>query len=191
LLRAAGLAISEARNQFIVPDGALAEARRFFSEHGLRAGERLLFLQPFTSSPQKNWPLAGYMALAQEWRKRGAQVLFGGGLADRAALQPARTAGFPVAAGAPLLVSAGLASLATAVVGSDTGLLHLAVATGKRVVMLMDRTGPGSCFPIGHPDWALAPTGGKPLVANISFEAVRGACEKALGSAECGVRSAE
>jgi ADP-heptose:LPS heptosyltransferase len=177
LLHQGGLSRTGLRNQFVVPARALAEARRFLSEHGLRAGEPLLFIQPFTSSPQKNWPLAGYLAVAQEWRRRGAQVLFGGGPADRAGLEPVWAAGFAVAAGAPLLLSAGLASLATVVVGGDTGLLHLSVAIGKRVVMLMASTGPGSCHPFQHPDWAVVPAAGQPL-ASIGVETVVQACEK-------------
>jgi ADP-heptose:LPS heptosyltransferase len=182
VLRQAGLAVGAVRNEFVVPGSALAEARAFFSGHGLRAGEPLLFIQPFTSSPQKNWPLASYLAIAQEWCQRSVQVLFGGGPADRQALEPARAAGFAVAAGAPLLVSAGLGSLATVVLGGDTGLLHLAVAMGKRVVMVMGSTSPGSCHPFGHPDWAVVPPAGAP-VASISVEEVRTACRRSLAEA--------
>ena len=45
--------------------------------------------------------------------------MFGGGPGDRPALEPVKTAGYAVAAGAPLLVSAGLATLSSLVLGGD------------------------------------------------------------------------
>ena len=115
------------------------------------------------------------------------QVLFGGGPADQAALEPARQAGFPASAGAPLLVTAGLMKLSTLILGGDTGLLHLAVAMDKRVVMIMDSTGPGSAYPFQHPDWAVTPANGQ-SVAAITTDAVNEACGRAF--AELGVRGA-
>ena len=55
------------------------EARQFFAAHKLNASQPMLFLQPFTSSPQKNWPLDRYLAVARHGRERGWQILFGGG----------------------------------------------------------------------------------------------------------------
>jgi ADP-heptose:LPS heptosyltransferase len=166
-------------NHYFLPETALAEAREFFAERGLDPARQTLFIQPFTSSPQKDWQLESYLGAARHWRGRGLQILFGGGPADRVALEPAREAGFPVAAGAPLLLSAGLVNLSTLVLGSDTGLLHLAVAMGKRVVMLLPSIAPGSCHPFQHRDWAVVPPDGK-TVAGISAEAVNQACERAL-----------
>jgi len=116
------------------------------------------------------------------------QVVFGGGPADRAALEPARAAGFVVASDNPLLVSGGLTKLSTLVVGADTGLLHLAVALGRRVVMLMRSNAPGTSHPFQHPDWALASPSGK-SAAEIPVDAVMAACERAFsepaGNASC------
>lgn len=183
LLRRCGLPSVPVRNQFVLPEDVLTEARRAFSEHGLRPDCPTLFIQPFTSSPHKNWPLEAWLVVARHWRSHGLQVLFGGGPAERTALEPARQAGYPVAAGAPLLVSAGLAGLCSLVAGGDTGLLHLAVAMGKRVVMLMPSLGPGSCHPYGHPDWVLTPPGGQPFAA-LAPEAVNQACGQAFAAAE-------
>jgi ADP-heptose:LPS heptosyltransferase len=85
------------------------------------------------------------------------QVIFVGGPADRAALAPADAEKFCVAAGIPLLVSAGLVQLATLLLGGDSGLGHLAVAQGKPVVMLMMHKNPGACVPFQHPAWAITP----------------------------------
>ena len=152
--------------------------KNFSLENDLNPSKPTLFLQPFTSSPHKNWPLENYLALARHFQSRGAQIIFGGGPADRAALEPARAAGFVVSAGTPLLVSAGLAKLSSVTVGGVTGLLHLAVAMQKRVVMLIGPAGePG--FPYQHRDWGLTPVAGD-NVADIQVLAVIDACAKAL-----------
>jgi ADP-heptose:LPS heptosyltransferase len=178
LLRQCGLETQTIRNEFILPDDALESARKFFAANQLLPDKRTLFIQPFTSSPGKNWPLAGYLAVARHWRERGLQVLFGGGPGESASLESARAAGFAVSAGVPMLVSAGLMKLSTLVLGGDTGMPHLALALGKRVVVIMQSNQPGSCIPFQHADWTVTPAEGQP-VAGISPEAVNAACTKA------------
>ena len=157
LLADCGLGTGGNKNEFVLPPDALAGAQKFFVENKLDAGQPTLLIQPFTSSAQKNWPLENYLTVARHWRERGVQIIFAGGPADRQPLEPARAENFCVAAGLPLLVSAGLVKLASLTLGSDTGLGHLAVAQGKRVVMLMLYKIPGACVPLGHPEWAVAP----------------------------------
>jgi len=167
------------RNEFSLPARALDEARRFFAGAGFDPGKATLFVQPITSSPKKNWPLDRYFAVAAYWRAQGWQVLFSGGPQDRQALEPARQAGYPVSAGVPLLVSGGLTRLSTFVLGGDTGVVHLAVALGKRVVMVMESTTPGSPFPFQHPDWAVAPANSR-MISEIEIGQVLAACTRAL-----------
>ena len=158
LLERCGVARGSVKNEFSLPADALEEARNVFARHSLDLNRPTLVIQPFTSSAQKNWPLENFLAVARHWRDRRVQVIFVGGPADGALLEPARADGFCVAAGTPLLVSAGLVQLATLMLGGDTGLGHLAVALGRRVVMLMRHKRPGACVPFQHPDWAIAPT---------------------------------
>jgi ADP-heptose:LPS heptosyltransferase len=77
------------------------------------------------------------------------------------------------------LLSAALAKLSTVVLGCDTGLMHVAVAMGKRVVMMMGSLQPGACYPFGHRDWAVLPPNGAPVAA-ISCEEINRACAEAL-----------
>jgi heptosyltransferase-1 len=179
LLQQCGLRIGRIRNEFDLPEDALAEARRFFAAHGFAAARPTLFIQPFTSSPPKNWPLENFLALAGHWRACGTQVIFGGGPSDRAALEPARAEGFPVAAGTPLLVSAGLMKLSTLAVGGVTGLMHLAVAMQKRVLMLIGYPTREPGFPYQHRDWAVTPPSGG-SVSEIRTDAVIEACARAF-----------
>jgi ADP-heptose:LPS heptosyltransferase len=184
LLTSCGLRAGPVCNEFHLPRAEAESAAALFARHGCDPVKPTLYLQPFTSSPQKNWPLEKYLALAEHWRGRGAQVLFGGGPADRDRLGPAGAAGFPVTAGVPLLTAAGLVQLSTVTVGGDTGLVHLAVALGKRVIMLMQHRCDGAATPYGHADWAVAPRPGAASVAEIELPALLAATAAALG--ECG-----
>lgn len=165
LLRRCGLRIGQIRNEYHLPPEALAEARAFFASSKLKLEHPTIFIQPFTSNEQKNWPLERFLKLAHHFRSNNIQIVFGGGAADRPRLEPAISARFPVSAGAPLLVSGGIAKLSTVVLGADTGLLHLAVAMGKRVVMLMYSNIPGTSHPFQHPDWAITPGSGTSVAA--------------------------
>lgn len=179
LLVRCGLRPTPVRNEFQLPAAGLDAARAFFAQHRCDPARPTLFLQPFTSSPHKNWPLENYLALATHWQSRGLQVIFGGGPAERESLEPVRQAGFPVAAGVPLLTSAGLVELSTLVVGGVTGLLHLAVALQKRVAMLIGYAAQEPGFPYQHRDWAVTAGDASP-VASIAPEAVIAATAGAL-----------
>jgi ADP-heptose:LPS heptosyltransferase len=180
LLKECGLSIESIRNHFSLPDDALAQAKDLFTKLGLIADRPVLFIQPFTSSPRKDWPLENYLALATHFRDAGVQVLFGGGPAERARLEPASRAGFPVSAGAPLLVSAGLAKLSTVILGSDTGLLHIAAAMNKRVVFLVQAARyPNRFYPFRRPDWKITPPKGE-RIANVAVATVLEACKTAF-----------
>lgn len=188
LLRHCGLSPGKIRNEFRLPPDALAAAREFLAAQKLEPARPILFIQPLTSAPHKTWPLEHYLAVARSWQARGVQVILGGGPGDRAALEPARAEGFVVSAGVPLLVTAGLMQWAALVLGGDTGALHLAVAQGRRVLMLMHEVVPGSPIPFQHPDWVLAaPT--PSAIDQIPVTRVMAAMERAFsesaGNASC------
>jgi ADP-heptose:LPS heptosyltransferase len=70
--------------------------------------------------------------------------------------------------------------LSTLVLGGDTGALHLAVALGRKVLMLMHRKVPGSPAPYQHPDWTLtAPD--KLSIMELPVATVLARCEAMLG----------
>jgi len=154
-----------------------------FAKFGLNDTKPGLFIQPFTSSAHKDWPLENYLTLAIHWRDAGVQVLFGGGPNELSRLESVSRAGFPVAAGAPLLVSAGLAKLCTVVAGGDTGLLHMAVAMNKRVVMIQGpHRHPERFYPFRKPEWKLMPSPGA-AISSVSIRDVVNASEIAF--ADC------
>ena len=179
ILQAGGLDITRVRNEFVLPADAQELARAFFRQNNLDPAHPTLFIQPFTSSPQKNWPLENYLAVAGNWQARGWQIIFGGGPAEHARLEPALAGQFCTSAGVPLLVTGGLMQLSALVLGGDTGAVHLAVALGRRVVMIMDSSAPGHMFPFQHPEWTVTPPPGNAIAA-IQTGAVITACERAL-----------
>jgi heptosyltransferase-1 len=164
---------------FRLPQTGRDEAREFLARNGVEESARVLFIQPFTSSPDKNWPLDRQMAVAEHWRGQGLRVIFGGGPQERDALKCAMVAGFPVCAGLTLPTVTWVVERAAAVVGGDTGLLHVATAMGRRVVMLMGPRRPGGCIPYGHPDWVVAANPGQ-RVAEVPVERVNEAIADAL-----------
>jgi ADP-heptose:LPS heptosyltransferase len=185
LLKRCGLRTDTIRNEFALPEAAVNDARAWFASHQLDPAKPTLFLQPLTSGAHKNWPLENYLAVARHWHSRGHQIIFGGGPSDRALLEPARREGFAISAGAPLLVTGGLMQLSTLVLGGDTGALHLAVAQGKRVLMLLHQDSPGSPTPFQHPDWVVvAPM--PVAIAKIPVTDVIAASERAFNESASG-----
>ncbi len=182
LLARCGLKSGSIRNEFALPGSALQDARAWFAGQQLDTARPTLYLQPFTSGAHKNWPLENYLVVARHWRAAGVQIILGGGPGDRPALEPARREGFAVSAGVPMLVTGGLMQLSTLVLGGDTGALHLAVALGRRVLMLMHQVTPGCPLPFQHPDWVVAAPRPEAIV-EISVAEVLAATAKVLGQA--------
>jgi ADP-heptose:LPS heptosyltransferase len=167
------------RNEMNLPEQGRKEAAAFLSQNKLGADDKLIFIQPFTSAWHKNWPLENYLAVAKACRARDLRVVFGGGPKEREYLQPAIDAGYPVCAGLPLMTVAWIVNQSAIVVGADTGLIHLAVAIGKHVLMLFKPYGGGSTGPYGHPEWIIEPPeDGK--VPDIPVERVTGAIDGLL-----------
>lgn len=178
LLKECGLRLDEVQNDFQVPKENIEEARNLLPKLGVSLEDKHVILQPFTSNPVKNWPLPKYLALARRLREGGFKVLFGGGPADRASLEAVVQDEFPISAGTSLLTSAALASLSRLVVGGDTGLLQIAVAMQKPVLMLVNSPNTMT-VPYGHPERALAPEPGR-SIESISVEAAVEKCRSLL-----------
>ncbi len=167
-------------NRYALPPGPQAEAETIFRQLGLNPAQPTIFIQPFTNFPRKNWPLENYMRYAAYWNKQGLQILFGGGPGDLGKLQSVIAANFPVTAGkANLLTTGGLMNLCSLVVGGDTGMLHLATALGKKVVMLMFRGQHQQFHPYQHPEWRVIPANGDKIV-DITVEAAIAMTESVL-----------
>lgn len=173
LLEQGGLKSFPVNNRYVIPKENVEKAKYLFQHWGLSMDVPTMYIQPFTGDGVrgKMWPLDRYAEVAMYWHKQGMQIVFGGAPSERELLNS--VAGqFPVAAGqADFVTSIAVADLCSLVVGGDTGLLHAATATGKRVLMLVGPTNYLRIGPYGHPEWTVRPPSGN-LIEDISIEQV-------------------
>lgn len=179
LLRQCGLQIDEPNNAFDLPESYSNQAETLLRKHGLDPAKPTLMIQPFTSRANKNWPLLKYLSVAKYFQAHGIQVFFCGSAKDKIDLEPAKDRGFTVIAGESLLVSAGLAKHATLLLGGDTGMLHLGVSIGTRILMLFNQKNASKSptIPYRHLDWIIDPIGFDTF-AKISVSRVVEECRK-------------
>lgn len=132
-----------------VLDQDIAAASRTISRHGLSGGEFLLIF-PGSGSPRKNWPTENFAALARRINSPTKPVIVLG--PAETAIEPLFRAGFVTLCALELGEVAGLSRLARGFVGNDSGVSHLATASGARGVVLFGPTDPGRWRPLGHVD---------------------------------------
>lgn len=156
----AGLGVTAPRGwQRLEPTAAEREAaRRRLTEAGWRPERPLIALCPGAGfGSAKRWPLNRFGALAARLAKgRGATLVILGGTTERP-MGEALAAGvgegsINLAGETSLRDALAIVSLSTVVVSNDSGLLHLAAASGTPVVALFgptdpDRTGPTASTP--------------------------------------------
>jgi ADP-heptose:LPS heptosyltransferase len=108
----------------------------------------LVVILPGSGSPAKNWPADKFAALASMLSNR-ASVAFILGPAE-ASMEPVfREAGIPVLKDLELPTVSAIARLASAFVGNDSGVAHLAAAVGASGVVIFGPTDPARWRPIG------------------------------------------
>ena len=101
------------------------------------AGGPLVVVHPGASVASRRWPAAGFAAVAGTLRASGCDVVLTGAPAERPLLhEVAATSGARVPGPMSLGALAALLRRATALVVNDTGVAHLAVATGTPSVVV-------------------------------------------------------
>ncbi len=130
------------------------------------SGERPLFLIFCGSGiPTKNWPAQNFAEIARRLVDRGVGVLFLGAASDHRQMERVREnienpTGVIFQENLPFGTLKGLCRLSIGILGNDSGPLHLAQATGQKVVVLF---GPGD-----HVSYA--PFHGRFLKANLACQ---------------------
>jgi heptosyltransferase-2 len=163
-----------------------ADARRAGRERlaALAPPDRAVVLHAGSGSASKNWPVAGFAAVARALRDAGRVAVFTRGEADAAlagALDgAAAAAGARVAGEMELIDLAPLLASAAGYVGNDSGITHLAAAVGLPVVALFGPTDPDVWGPRGPRVRILRAPGGR--LEGIAPEAVLDAL-RGLGAA--------
>jgi lipopolysaccharide heptosyltransferase III len=101
-------------------------------------------LHPFASTPQKTWPAADFLAVAEHLRdKAGLEPVFLAGPAD----DPGAFASYRVVRNAPLAQVKSLMAGAQLFIGNDSGPAHIAAAFGVPVVVLFGPSDPVNWAP--------------------------------------------
>jgi heptosyltransferase-3 len=115
---------------------------------GISEEKPLVAIFPGSGSPSKNWPIEKFSALAHQLNTK-IRTIFILGPAEDAMEKGLRPAGHIIIKNQPLGTVAAIASMATAFVGNDSGVSHLAAATGTRGVVLFGPSDPARWRPLG------------------------------------------
>lgn len=136
----------------VLDDSARAEAARLRAS--LPGGARYVVLGPGARyGPAKRWPPERFVELGMRCRDRGLAVLVCGGAEDAVACE-AVARGIGAGAGSlagrtSLAGQAALCAEARVAVCNDSGLAHLAAATGARTVAIFGSTSSAWTAPVG------------------------------------------
>jgi heptosyltransferase III len=130
-------------------DHDIEAASRTISRHGLRPREFLLIF-PGSGSLRKNWSAENFAALARGINSITKPVIVLG--PAETAIEPLFRTEFVTLSRLELGEVAGLARIALGFVGNDSGVSHLAAASGARGVVLFGPTDPDRWRPLGHVD---------------------------------------
>ena len=158
-----------------------------FADEFLGGGHApLIALHPGSGSPRKNWPLENWRALGS-WpfaRPSPPRLLLIGGEADHAQLDALAVAwrGQPVlhARDLPLPQLAALLARCRLYLGHDTGISHLAAASGAPSLLLFGPTDPAIWAPANpHVCVISAPRGD---LASLALSAVQAEATRLLGA---------
>ncbi len=137
----------------LIPDATTKEAARaWLAEHGVEKDTRpLIALHPGSGSSRKNWPIGNWQRLADRIADAGSRLALVGGEADGALLDTLAQAlaiHQPlVARNLPLSTLAALLARCAAYFGHDTGISHIAAATGTPSTLLFGPTDPATWAP--------------------------------------------
>jgi ADP-heptose:LPS heptosyltransferase len=134
----------EARLSFSVGDLESATRRLW----GLSEAGKFVAIFPGSGSPAKNWPIERFAALAK-WLEEETCVVFVLGPAE-VELEGRLAPGHRIVRGLPLGTVAALARFASAFIGVDSGVSHLASVAGTPGVVLFGPTDPARWRPLGR-----------------------------------------
>ena len=136
-----------------VDAGAVREAATLLTRAGL--GERpIVILGPGAAyGPAKRWSTERFAALGRQWAARGLAVLVCGAASERKICEDVSAAigtqARSLAGVTSLPVQAALCARATFTVSNDSGLAHLAAATGAPTVVVFGSTSSAWTTPLG------------------------------------------
>jgi len=149
---AAGVTAPPGTPDLALPPEAHERAARFLAARVPQDGRPLVLLGPGAIfGPAKRWPAERFERLGASLAERGAHVLVCGTAEERATCERVAAGRLAVIAGeTDLLTQAGLCARAQLAVCNDSGLAHLAAATGTRTVVIFGSTSSAWTAPLGR-----------------------------------------
>lgn len=131
----------------------MARGRELLNETGLDPAKRPVVIHPGSGGLKKCWHVDNFLAVAENLKSNGLEVLFllGPAELDRygKAIVKKISSAAPSLAGLSLTQVLGLLSCADAFIGNDSGITHLAAGLGVRTFALFAPTDPSLYGPIG------------------------------------------
>jgi heptosyltransferase-3 len=137
--------LEEIATNFLPSD--LEGASRAISE--VAEPKKFIAIFPGSGSPTKNWPIEKFSALADRLNEDTRAVLILGPAEDSIE-DVLRAAGHIIIKSQPLGTVAAIARMASAFIGNDSGVSHLAAATGTPGVVLFGPSDPVRWRPLGR-----------------------------------------
>lgn len=143
--------------QFDVPQPRLTvdqeNQHQLFATYGLAAERPLICICPGAEyGPSKQWPLEYHRELTTKLLQSGHQVVILGGPKDQPAgdtiCREQQGPAFNLCGQTQLIDVVDLAAAATAVISHDSGLMHVAAASGARVIAIYGSTSPDFTPPL-------------------------------------------
>jgi 3-deoxy-D-manno-octulosonic-acid transferase/heptosyltransferase-1 len=154
LLKALGIQSSQALYDLPIGKEDEEEAQKLLAGSGVRLDQPLAAINPVAKWPTKLWTAKQFEELARRLVEKGFQVVFTGSREDRPLLDEMTTRLGPsvirLDGRTSLKALAVVYRLASVVVSTDTGPMHLAAAVGTPVVALFGPTAPWRTGPYGE-----------------------------------------
>ncbi len=146
VLRADGIAPTDARLELWVDAEEQAFANAFLAQHGIQPGEKIVALHPFATNEPRAWHEDDFADVARTLQEKfSARALIFGGKSDQPAADRLRqkisSTTLNIAGQTTLRQSIALLSRCALLVGNDSGIMHLAAALGVPLIALF---GPGA-----------------------------------------------
>lgn len=139
-------------------EGIAPALRKIRPSHLARIPRRII-IHPGSGSPRKNWPIDRYLSIAHALGERAWDVQFLAGEADEALLPALRQAGVALCEDLPLARVVDELETASLYLGNDSGITHLAAASGCAGLALFGPSNARLWAPRGKIRTLLAPGG--------------------------------
>jgi heptosyltransferase-2 len=145
VLRADGIRVADDYLEFWTTPEEDAAAAKLLADAGVSDRQRLVAIHPFSANVRRGWPLENFAGLAAGFRHEGCATIVLGAPGDRKHLDPVRELfgeTVDLVGKCPLRVTMALLKRCSLFVGNDSGVMHLAAASGVPLLALFGPQSP-------------------------------------------------